>query len=72
LVQQLLEDLAPYCTEWERGFLNSIIAWIDRQRLSIRQIETLHRVGRNAAGRSLAAERRKHLAIAMPANMLAA
>ena len=72
LAEQLLVELGLHFSDWERGFCNLIIAWVDQRRLSVRQIEILYKVGRNGAGRALAAERRKRLRIAMPANLLPA
>jgi hypothetical protein len=69
---QILEELGPHLTEWEIGFCNSILAWVDRRRLSLKQIEALHRVCRNAAARALVAERRacRFMAAVLPANTL--
>jgi hypothetical protein len=69
---QILEELGPHLTEWETGFCGSILAWVDRRRLSVKQIETLHYVTRNAARRTLAAKRRacRFMAAVVPVNTL--
>ena len=71
---QLLDELGPHLSEWEIGFCRSIAAWVDRRRVSVTQIETLHKVARNAAGRALVAARRarRYLQTVIPANVLPA
>jgi hypothetical protein len=71
---QILDELGPHVDEWGTGFCRSIMAWVDQRRLSVRQIETLHYVARNAGRRALAAERRarRFLASVTPANSLPA
>jgi hypothetical protein len=72
MAQQILDELGPHVDEWGTGFCRSIMAWVDQRRLSVKQIETLHYVARNAARRALAAERRacRFLASITPANSL--
>jgi hypothetical protein len=71
---QLLQELGPHLSECEIGFCRSITAWIDGRRVSVKQIETLHTVARNAAARALGAARRarRDLQTVIPANALPA
>jgi hypothetical protein len=73
LAEQLLDELGAYMTEWETGFCRSILVWVDHRRFSVKQIKTLHMVGRNAAGRALIERRACHsIMAAVPANRLPA
>jgi hypothetical protein len=67
---QILEELGGHLTDWDERFCLSVTEWVDRRRLTFKQMVTLHRICREAAARALVAERRSHMASALPANTL--
>ena len=67
---QIIEELGAHLTAWDQQFCLSITEWVNRRRLTFKQVATLHRVCREAAARALVAERRSYVASTVPANNL--